>query len=91
MCGSLYSPTGDMEVKQPYDGEIFCIETDGIRSTVWRFTHNRAVWDPEYFWTQPYANTSLDGGFFSFTSSWDQQLGNIPGTDAPAPTSGSLD
>ena len=83
VCGSTYSPTGGMEVKQPYDGEIFCIETDGIRSTVWRFAHNRAVWDPEYFWTQPKGNGSLDGRFFSFTSSWDGQLGNVPGSDEP--------
>lgn len=83
VCGSSYSPTGDMQVKQPYDGEIFCIETDGLMSTVWRFAHDRSVWDPEYYWSQPYGNLSLDGRFFSFTSSWDGQLGLVPGGDDP--------
>jgi len=81
VCGANYSPTGDMEVKQPYDGEVFCIETDGVLSTIWRFAHDRAVWDPEYFWTQPFASLSLDGRFFAFTSSWDNQLGTVPGED----------
>ena len=55
VCGTLYSPAGITEIKQPYDGEVVCIETDGVASTIWRFAHNRAVWDPEYFWTQPLA------------------------------------
>jgi hypothetical protein len=75
VCGTTYSPTGSMVVKQPYDGEVFCIETDLRASTVWRFAHNRAVWNPEYFWTQPLGNLSLDGRFFAFTSSWDSQVG----------------
>lgn len=75
VCGATYSPSGDQEVKQPYDGEIFCIETDGLASTVWRFAHNRAVWDPEYYWSLPLGNMSLDGRFFAFTSGWDLQLG----------------
>lgn len=75
VCGATYSPTGNPDVKQPYDGEVFCIETDGVASTIWRFAHNRAIWDPEYYWTQPYGNISLDGRFFSFTSSWDGQVG----------------
>ncbi len=84
VCGANYSPSGSMEVNQPYDGEIFCIETDGVQSTIWRFGHDRAVWDPEYYWTQPFANLSLDGRFFAFTSSWDNQLGIVPGTtDGP--------
>lgn len=83
VCGANYSPTGSMEVQQPYDGEIFCIETDGVMSTVWRFAHDRAVWDPEYFWTQPFGNMSIDGRFFAFTSSWDNQLGTVPGGDDP--------
>jgi hypothetical protein len=76
VCGTLYSPAGITEIEQPYDGEVVCIETDGVASTIWRFAHNRAVWDPEYFWTQPLGNISLDGRFFSFTSSWGEQLGN---------------
>jgi hypothetical protein len=75
VCGATYSPSGDQEVKQPYDGEIFCIETDGIESTVWRFAHDRSVWDSEYYWTQPYGNMTLDGRFFAFTSGWDLQVG----------------
>ena len=75
ICGATYSPTGNVEIKQPYDGEIFCIETDGLASTVWRFAHNRAVWDAEYYWTEPVGNLSLDGRFYIFTSGWDNQVG----------------
>jgi hypothetical protein len=81
VCSATYSPTGNPEVKQPYDGEVVCIETDGLASTVWRFAHNRAIWDPEYYWTQPYGNISLDGRFFSFTSGWDAQVGITPAGD----------
>jgi hypothetical protein len=84
VCGTTYSPGGDPVVKQPYDGEIFCIETDGLASTVWRFAHNRAIWDPEYYWSLPFGNMSLDGRWFAFTSSWDNQLGTTKqGGDAP--------
>jgi hypothetical protein len=75
ICGVPYSPTGIAEVQQPYDGEIFCIETDGIASTIWRFAHNRAIWDPEYYWSEPFGNISLDGHYFMFTSGWDGQVG----------------
>jgi len=75
VCGATYS-SKYWGVKQPYDNEIFCIETDGMGSTVWRFAHNRSTWDPEYYWTQPYGNMSLDGHFFSFSSTWDGQVGN---------------
>jgi hypothetical protein len=75
VCGSTYSPIGQNEVKQPYDGEIFCIETDLTASTIWRFAHNRATWDPEYYWSEPFGNVSLDGQFFMFSSSWDGQVG----------------
>lgn len=75
VCGSSYSPNGITEIKQPYDGEIFCVETDGVASTIWRFAHNRAVWDPEYYWSEPFGNLSLDGHFFMFTSGWDGQVG----------------
>ena len=81
VCGATYSPTGNEEVKQPYDGEVFCIETDGLASTVWRFAHNRAVWNPKFFWSQPYGSISLDGRFFSFSSSWDLQVGTFWGSD----------
>ncbi len=75
ICGSTYSPVGNVEIKQPYDGEIICMETDGLASTVWRFAHNRAIWDPEYYWTEPLGNISLDGRFYIFTSGWDNQVG----------------
>jgi hypothetical protein len=75
VCGSTYSPGGNTEVKQPYDGEIFCIETDLMASTIWRFAHDRAIWDPEYYWSEPFGNVSLDGRFFMFSSSWDGKVG----------------
>ena len=81
VCGSTYSSVGNDEVKQPYDGEIFCIETDLRASTIWRFAHNRAVWDKEYFWTEPFGNVSLDGRFFLFSSSWDGQVGTTKDGD----------
>jgi len=76
VCGSAYSFDGQNEVKQPYDGEIFCIETDlVVSSTVWRFAHHRATWDDEYYWSEPFGNVSLDGRFLLFSSSWDGQVG----------------
>jgi len=81
VCGATYSPSGNEGVKQPYDGEVFCVETDGMASTIWRFAHNRAVWNPKFYWSQPYGSISLDGRFFSFSSSWDLQLGTFWGND----------
>jgi hypothetical protein len=75
VCGSTYSSDGNDEVKQPYDGEIFCLETDLMASTIWRFAHNRALWDPEYYWSEPFGKISLDGRFFMFSSNWDGQVG----------------
>jgi hypothetical protein len=75
VCGSAYSPDGQNEVKQPYDGEIFCIETDLHASTIWRFAHHRAIWDSEYYWSAPFGNLSLDGRFLMFSSNWDGQVG----------------
>jgi hypothetical protein len=75
VCGATYSPSGNPDIKQPYDAEIICMETDGLASTVWRFAHNRAVWDPEYYWTEPLGNLSLDGRFYIFTSGWNMQVG----------------
>jgi hypothetical protein len=78
VCGVTYSPKGNPDIAQPYDGEVFCIETDGLAPTVWRFAHHRAIWEgKEFYWTQPYGNMSLDGRFFAFTSSWDEQLGTF--------------
>ena len=75
VCGNTYSYDGDINVKQPYDGEIFCLETDGLASTIWRFGHNRAVWNPTCFYSDPFGNISLDGNFLLFASTWDGQVG----------------
>ena len=74
VCVSSYSYDGD-PIENAYDGEIFCVETDGVASTVWRFAHNRAIYISPYFNTQPLGNVSTDGRFFLFTSTWDGQLG----------------
>lgn len=76
VCASLYDYEGDTDIDAPYDGEILCIETDGLASTVWRFAHNRAVWTEPYFNTQPLGNMTADGRYFLFTSGWDAQLRN---------------
>ena len=78
VCGTTYSPTGNPDVAQPYDNEVFCIETDGFASTVWRFAHHRGLWQSKFYWTLPFSNISLDGNFLAFTSSWDDQLGSDP-------------
>jgi hypothetical protein len=65
----------DTTIDQPWAGEIFCVETDGRASTVWRFAHNRATYVEPYFHTQPLGGVSRDGRFFLFTSDWDAQLG----------------
>lgn len=75
VCGSTYSYDGDMTTDQPFAGEIFCIETDGVASTIWRFAHNRAQYVAPYLQTQPLGNVSRDGRWFLFTSDWDGQLG----------------
>jgi len=78
VCGSKYSYDGDMTIDQPFAGEIICIETDGLASTVWRFAHHRAAFFTAYFHTQPLGTVSKDGRFFLFTSDWDAQLGMGP-------------
>jgi hypothetical protein len=81
VCMSTYSYDGDTTIDQPFAGEIICAETDGLASTLWRFAHNRAVWNSTYFQTQPLGDVSLDGKFFIFTSTWDNQLGtSVDGT-----------
>jgi hypothetical protein len=75
VCVSVYNYDGDREISRPWDDEIICIETDGLASTVWRFAHHRTYWVNPYFNTQPLGNISRDGRFFSFTSTWDGQLG----------------
>ncbi|HWW15999.1 MAG TPA: hypothetical protein VN310_15165 [Candidatus Dormibacteraeota bacterium] len=75
VCGSTHNYEGDTSIDRPFAGEIFCIETDGLASTVWRFAHNRATYVPPFFHTQPHGSVSMDGRFFLFTSDWDRQLG----------------
>jgi hypothetical protein len=75
VCASRYSYDGDLTIDQPFAGEILCIETDGLSSTVWRFAHARAIYVKPHFHTQPLGDVSLDGHFFLFTSDWDEQLG----------------
>jgi hypothetical protein len=85
VCGSTYSYDGDPEIDSPYNGEIFCVETDGRASTIWRFAHHRALWVDPYFQTQPLGDVSRDGRFFLFTSTWNGELGRqsngIPRSD----------
>jgi hypothetical protein len=85
VCASSYNYEGDTEINAPYDGEIDCIQTDGLTSTVWRFAHNRAIWVGPNFNTQPLGNVTPDGRWFLFTSGWDGQLGSdnkgIPRSD----------
>jgi len=81
VCLSTYSYDGDTTIDQPFAGEILCVETDELASTIWRFAHNRAVWNSAYFQTQPLGSVSLDGKFYLFTSTWDNQLGTgVDGT-----------
>lgn len=75
VCASTYGYDGNTWIDEPYEGEIFCIETDGVASTVWRFAHNRATYISPYYQTQPLGSVSRDGNFFLFTSNWDAQLG----------------
>lgn len=78
VCASSYDYWDWGNITQPYEGEIFCIETDGLASTIWRFAHNRATYIRPFFQTQPLGSVSRDGAFFLFTSDWDAQLGNGP-------------
>ncbi|HKS75237.1 MAG TPA: hypothetical protein VJQ82_18670 [Terriglobales bacterium] len=75
ICGSTLRYYSFGVIDRPWDGEIICVETDGLASTIWRFAHNRATADDEIFNTQPLGNTSPDGRFFIFTSDWDGQVG----------------
>lgn len=75
VCGSTYTYDGDPTMDQPFLGEIFCAETDGLGETIWRFAHNRALWVAPFFNTQPLGNVSRNGRFYLFTSTWDGLLG----------------
>ncbi|MBV8478380.1 MAG: hypothetical protein JOZ36_17110 [Acidobacteria bacterium] len=75
VCLSNYNYEGDPTINNAYDNEIVCVETDLVRSTVWRFAHHRAIWLSPWFNSQPLGTVSKDGRFFLFTSSWDLQVG----------------
>ena len=64
----------DNLVQRAWDGEIICIETDGLGLLVWRFAHHRS--QIVSFWDQPRANVSQDGRFILFTSNWEQTVGS---------------
>jgi hypothetical protein len=74
VCTEVYRTDG--RVERAWDGEIICIETDGLASTVWRFAHHRSQMTS--FGDQPRANVSQDGRFVLFTSNWEQTLGRGP-------------
>jgi hypothetical protein len=79
VCGSSYGYVDEsLGFEEPFAGEIFCIQTDGRASTVWRFAHNRSTYISPFFQTQPLGNVSRDGRFFLFGSDWDAQLGLGP-------------
>ena len=74
VCGSNYSIDGSTYINAAFDNEIFCMATDGT-STVWRIAHHRVIWNPEYYWSEPFGNISSDGHFFLFSSGWENQVG----------------
>jgi hypothetical protein len=78
VCASTYSYDGDTTIEEPFAGEVLCIETDGLATTVWRFAHDRAIFIKPYYHTQPLGTVSPDGSFYMFTSDWDAQLGTGP-------------
>jgi hypothetical protein len=74
VCLAVYR--ADNLVQRAWDGEIVCVETDGVASTVWRFAHHRSQYLS--FWDSPRANVSQDGRFALFASNWELTLGIGP-------------
>jgi hypothetical protein len=74
-CGTTFRYGAYDAIETVWDGEIDCIETDGLAWTVWRMAHNRSAVNAGYFNTQPLGNISYDGHYFLFTSDWDNLLG----------------
>jgi len=77
LCGSAFTYYSGDAIVRPYDGEIFCLRTDGIESTIWRFVHHRSDADADVFNTEPTVSVSRDGRFMLFNSNWDNQLGTL--------------
>lgn len=76
VCGSTYlEENGPRAINRSWNREIFCLRTDGVQSQVWRFGHNRSVYQDDDFWSTPRGNVSQDGKFYMFTSTWENQLG----------------
>jgi hypothetical protein len=75
VCGSTYiEKIGDKSIARAWDREIICLRADRVQSQVWRFGHNRSVYNGD-FWSTPRGNISQDGKFYMFTSTWENQLG----------------
>ena len=76
VCGSTYlEENGPKATTRAWNREIICLRTDGVQSQVWRFGHNRSVYQAADFWSTPRGNISQDGRFYMFTSTWENQLG----------------
>jgi hypothetical protein len=73
------TPGAHLKVVGPWENEILCVETDRKDSTVWRFAHTYST-AQNGFWSSPRGNVSPDGRFYMFTSDWEDQLGQVPGT-----------
>jgi hypothetical protein len=75
VCGSTYlGQIGGNSITREWDREVICIRTDGVQSQVWRFAHNRSIYNGD-FASSPRGNVSQDGKFYMFTSTWENQLG----------------
>lgn len=75
VCGTTYRYNTYGSIQTVWDGEILCLETDGLGSTVWRFGHHRSIPETEYMQSMPLGNISPTGNFYLFTSNWGEQLG----------------
>jgi hypothetical protein len=83
ICGTSYStdnpttPGALPNIRQPWEGEIICMSTDGRQPKVWRFAHHFSS-GTNGFWSTPRGNVSQDGRFYLFTSDWMNTLGMEP-------------
>jgi len=75
------APGAPPRVLGPWENEILCVETDGKDSKVWRFAQTYST-AQNGFWSSPRGNVSQDGRFYMFTSDWEDQLGQVPGTSS---------
>ena len=73
------APGAPPQVLGPWENEILCVETDGKASKIWRFAHTYST-AQNGFWSSPRGNVSQDGRFYMFTSDWEDQLGQVPGS-----------